>query len=139
MANEYGVDYDTRHNLDLLRKSIGYCPQHDILFDLLTIEEQLQFYASARGFGKNKEQIANEMLRLVSLENARHTYCNALSGGMKRRLSLACAFVGDTKIILLDEVIYRFVNRLFSDEFNSSLQVDWIHQIVVYYGIGYER
>ena len=104
MANEYGVDCDTRNNLEMLRKSIGYCPQHDILFDLLTIEEQLQFYASARGFGKYKEQIANEMLRLVSLENARHTFCNSLSGGMKRRLSLACAFVGDTKIILLDEV-----------------------------------
>lgn len=110
MANEYGVDYDTRHNLDLLRKSIGYCPQHDILFDLLTIQEQLEFYASARGFGKNRKQIANEMLRLVSLENARDTFCNALSGGMKRRLSLACAFVGDTKIILLDEVSDHFVN-----------------------------
>ena len=105
MANEDGIEYDTRHNIDILRKSIGYCPQHDILFDLLTIEEQLQFYASARGFGRNKEQISNEMLRLVRLEASKDAYCNSLSGGMKRRLSLACAFVGDTKIVLLDEVI----------------------------------
>jgi ABC-type multidrug transport system ATPase subunit len=109
MANEYGIDYDTRNNMETLRKSIGYCPQHDILFDLLTIEEQLQFYASARGFGKYKEQISNEMLRLVNLETSRNMYCKSLSGGMKRRLSLACAFVGDTKIVLLDEVIIFFI------------------------------
>lgn len=97
------IDYDTR-----LKKSIGYCPQHDILFDLLTIKEQIEFYATARGFGKNKEQIAKDMLRLVNLESAENQYCNSLSGGMKRRLSLACAFVGDTKIILLDEVFHCF-------------------------------
>jgi len=97
----------------MLRKSIGYCPQHDILFDLLTIEEQIQFYASARGFGRYKQHISNEMLRLVSLENSKNVYCNSLSGGMKRRLSLACAFVGDTKIILLDEVSICFIYSLF--------------------------
>ena len=96
------------HNLDILRKSIGYCPQHDILFDLLTIEEQIQFYATARGFGKYKQQISNEMLHLVNLETSKDPYCNSLSGGMKRRLSLACAFVGDTKIILLDEVMIYY-------------------------------
>jgi ABC-type multidrug transport system ATPase subunit len=101
VESEDGMKFD----MNVLRKSMGYCPQHDILFDLLTIKEQLEFYAIARGFGKNKEQIANEMLRLVNLENSQDLYCNSLSGGMKRRLSLACAFVGDTKIILLDEVI----------------------------------
>ena len=104
MASEDGIAQDTRNEMDLLRQSIGYCPQHDILFDLLTIEEQLEFYAVARGFGKYKRQISAEMLNMVNLEQSKHTYCQALSGGMKRRLSLACAFVGDTKIILLDEV-----------------------------------
>ena len=104
IESEDGIEFDTRTNIDLLRRSMGYCPQHDILFDLLTIQEQLEFYASARGFAKNKRQIASEMLRVVNLENSKHLYCNSLSGGMKRRLSLACAFVGDTKIILLDEV-----------------------------------
>jgi ABC-type transporter Mla maintaining outer membrane lipid asymmetry ATPase subunit MlaF len=137
MANEYGVDYDTRNNMEMLRQSIGYCPQHDILFDLLTIEEQIQFYASARGFVKNKQQISNEMLRLVSLENSRDLYCKSLSGGMKRRLSLACAFVGDTKIVLLDEVILYYFIYIFIFKYNSSHQVVLIHQIVVYYGLFY--
>jgi ABC-type multidrug transport system ATPase subunit len=100
IESEDGIDFDTK-----LRKSMGYCPQHDILFDLLTIKEQIEFYATARGFDKNKEKIANEMLRLVNLESSKDLYCSSLSGGMKRRLSLACAFVGNTKIILLDEVI----------------------------------
>jgi ABC-type multidrug transport system ATPase subunit len=99
------MNLDTQTNMEMLRQSMGYCPQHDILFDLLTIKEQIEFYAIARGFGKNKEQIANEMIRLVNLETSKDLYCNSLSGGMKRRLSLACAFVGDTKIVLLDEVI----------------------------------
>ncbi|CAF3450078.1 unnamed protein product, partial [Rotaria sp. Silwood2] len=103
IENNDGIEYDTRTNIDMLRKSMGYCPQHDILFDLLTIQEQLEFYATARGFGKNKERIAKEMLDLVSLQSSKDLYCNSLSGGMKRRLSLACAFVGDTKIVLLDE------------------------------------
>ncbi|CAF4093815.1 unnamed protein product, partial [Adineta steineri] len=118
-----GMDYDTRTNMELLRKSIGYCPQHDILFDLLTIKEQIEFYATARGFGKNKQQIASEMLRLVNLERSQDLYCNALSGGMKRRLSLACAFVGDTKIILLDEPSSGL------DPSNRRLLWDWLRSM----------
>ncbi|CAF1197235.1 unnamed protein product, partial [Adineta steineri] len=95
IESEDGEDLDTRTNMELLRKSMGYCPQHDILFDLLTIKEQIEFYATARGFGKNKQQIASEMLRLADLEELQDLYCNTLSRGMKRRLSLACAFVGD--------------------------------------------
>jgi ABC-type multidrug transport system ATPase subunit len=79
--------------MDMLRKAMGYCPQHDILFNLLTIKEQIEFYAIARGFEKNKANIANEMLHLMDLENSKNLYCNTLSGGMKRRLSLACAFI----------------------------------------------
>ncbi|CAF3666934.1 unnamed protein product [Rotaria sp. Silwood1] len=120
MANEDGIDYDTRTNMEMLRKSIDYCPQHDILFDLLTIEEQLQFYACARGFGKYKQQISNEMIHLVNLENSKDVYCNSLSGGMKRRLSLACAFVGDTKIVLLDEPSSGL------DPSNRRLLWDWL-------------
>ncbi|CAF2516694.1 unnamed protein product [Rotaria sp. Silwood2] len=123
MENENGINYDTRNNIEILRKSMGYCPQHDILFDLLTIEEQIQFYASARGFGKNKQQISNEMLHLVNLENSKHVYCNSLSGGMKRRLSLACAFVGNTKIVLLDEPSSGL------DPSNRRLLWDWLRKM----------
>ncbi|CAF0858674.1 unnamed protein product [Adineta steineri] len=123
IESEDGRDFDTRTNMELLRKSMGYCPQHDILFDLLTIKEQIEFYAIARGFGKNKQQITSEMLRLVNLEESQDLYCNALSRGMKRRLSLACAFVGDTKIILLDEPSSGL------DPSNRRLLWDWLRSM----------
>ncbi|CAF4083873.1 unnamed protein product [Adineta steineri] len=118
-----GMDFDTRTNMELLRKSMGYCPQHDILFDLLTVKEQIEFYAIARGFGKNKQQITSEILRLVNLEESQDLYCSALSRGMKRRLSLACAFVGDTKIILLDEPSSGL------DPSNRRLLWDWLRSM----------
>ncbi|CAF4304943.1 unnamed protein product, partial [Adineta steineri] len=79
IESEDGRDFDTRTNMEILRKSMGYCPQHDILFNLLTIKEQIEFYATARGFGKNKQQIASEILRLVNLEESQNLYCNTLS------------------------------------------------------------
>ncbi|CAF4107133.1 unnamed protein product, partial [Rotaria sp. Silwood2] len=103
IQNDDGKNFDTRINIEMARKSMGYCPQHNLLFDVLTIKEQIEFYAIARGLEKNKEKIANEMLHLMDLENSKDLYCNKLSDGMKRRLSLAYAFIGDTKIILLDE------------------------------------
>ncbi|CAF3526948.1 unnamed protein product [Rotaria sp. Silwood1] len=123
IENEDGIEFDTRLNIDILRKSMGYCPQHDILFDLLTIKEQLEFYATARGFGKNKEKLAKEMLYLVDLQASQDLYCNSLSGGMKRRLSLACAFIGDTKIVLLDEPSSGL------DPSNRRLLWDWLRSM----------
>ncbi|CAF1314882.1 unnamed protein product [Rotaria sordida] len=84
--------------------------QQTILHDIAKKDVCILYWALAwylekvfPGFGRNKERIASKILRLVDLEESKNLYCNALSGGMKRRLSLACAFVGDTKIVLLDE------------------------------------
>ncbi|CAF1436607.1 unnamed protein product, partial [Rotaria sordida] len=96
-------NYDTRYHMDYLRQFISYCPQHDILFDLLTVEEQIEFYAIARGYSNDKEDICSNLLEAVNLTEDRNVYCKNLSGGMKRRLSIACAFIGNTRFVLLDE------------------------------------
>ncbi|CAF3658697.1 unnamed protein product [Adineta steineri] len=96
-------NYDTKYHMDYLRQFISYCPQHDILFDLLTVEEQIYFYIIAKGYSKDKETICSNFLEKVNLTNDRNTFCKNLSGGMKRRLSIACAFIGNTKLVLLDE------------------------------------
>ena len=36
--------YDIRHNLDKVRENLGLCPQHDVLFDVLTVKEHLEFF-----------------------------------------------------------------------------------------------
>lgn len=108
ITTDDGVDHRANYEMEMLKKSIGYCPQEDLLFDHLTVKEQLEFYAVARGFGKDERKIVEKMLSITNLEESKNKYCQHLSGGMKRRLSLACAFVGDTKIILLDEVRFSF-------------------------------
>ncbi|CAF3865527.1 unnamed protein product [Rotaria magnacalcarata] len=115
-------NYETRSHIDYLPQLISYCPQHDILFDLLTVQEQIEFYAIARGFfsfeiscflnkskqkqtgySNEKENICSNLLEQVNLINDRTNFCKNLSGGMKRRLSIACTFIGNAKFILLDE------------------------------------
>ena len=49
----------------------------------------------------NKKSICSNLLEKVNLINSRNILCQNLSGGMKRRLSLACAFIGNTKFVLL--------------------------------------
>ncbi|CAF3299183.1 unnamed protein product, partial [Rotaria sp. Silwood2] len=75
----------------------------DILFDLLTVEEQIEFHAIARGYSNDKEDICSNLLHAVNLTNDRNILCKYLSAGMKRRLSIALAFIGETTFVLLDE------------------------------------
>ena len=77
----------------------------DILFDLLTVREQLEFHCIARGYGEEKDEICDDLLQSVSLSNDEPSLCQNLSGGMKRRLSIACAFLGQTKLVLLGSLL----------------------------------
>ena len=106
-------DQNLYENLSELQKCIGYCPQQDMLFSHLTVIEQLEFYARVRSKGNaiDSKQI-EDLLRMMDMdENSRHL-CHTLSGGMQRKLSILCAFVGQANVILLgrrmsvrDEVI----------------------------------
>ncbi|UJR24690.1 hypothetical protein I4U23_006063 [Adineta vaga] len=90
-------DYDTREEMDYLRQFISYCPQ---------LQEQIEFYAIARGYSQDKEDICSDLLEAVSLSEDRNVLCKNLSGGMKRRLSIACAFIGNTKFVLLGKSLF---------------------------------
>lgn len=84
---------------------MGTCPQHNVLFDKLTVEEHIQFYARLKS-GKRTDEIQAEMNRMIldlGLPSKRHACVDTLSGGMMRKLSVAIAFVGDSKTIILDE------------------------------------
>ena len=84
--------------------SIGVCPQHDILWDDLTVGEHLLFYARLKGVPSSQERAkvieSLERVRLVPFENR---LTRGLSGGEKRRLSIAIALVGDPTVVFLDE------------------------------------
>ncbi|XP_055884282.1 phospholipid-transporting ATPase ABCA1-like isoform X3 [Biomphalaria glabrata] len=98
----YGRDILT--DMDEIRHGLGMCPQHNVLFDLLTVEEHIWFYARLKGRSAedvNKE--IDEMIRDVGLPHKRKEKAENLSGGMKRKLSVAIAFVGGSRTVILDE------------------------------------
>ncbi|XP_055935809.1 phospholipid-transporting ATPase ABCA1-like [Argiope bruennichi] len=86
------------------RGGFGVCPQHNVLYDTLTVEEHLRMYAAMKGV--QWSQLTNEatqVLNILKLADKRHELVKNLSGGMKRKLSLGIAIVGGSKVLFLDE------------------------------------
>lgn len=80
------------------------CPQHDILYDEFTASEHLWLYGRLKGLPKELlEKQVPELIKAVKLERVTHKQAGTYSGGMKRRLSVAISFIGDPKVVMLDE------------------------------------
>lgn len=99
---------DIRTQMSQIRDDIGICLQHDCLFPDLTVQEHLEFFNRLKGsYSKYSRQEIAEKIQTsmddVALLEKRNTYTKNLSGGMKRKLSVAIAFCGDSKTVLLDE------------------------------------
>ncbi|XP_076009720.1 phospholipid-transporting ATPase ABCA1 [Genypterus blacodes] len=95
---------DIRFDMDIIRRTLGVCPQHNVLFDILTVEEHVWFYGRLKGL--SAEEVKAELdtlLNDVGLLHKRHEQTKNLSGGMRRKLSVAIAFVGGSKVVVLDE------------------------------------
>ncbi|CAD8212177.1 unnamed protein product [Paramecium octaurelia] len=95
----YGMNLDTQ--LEKIRKSLGLCTQKDCLYNDLTVREHLEFISGIKG-RLNKEEII-QILQKTELLEEQNKKISELSGGSKRKLSLAMSLVGDSKIIFLDE------------------------------------
>lgn len=93
-------------NPDHLRKHVGYCPQFDAIYENLTGREHVHLYASIKG-GIPPESIplaVDTKLSEVGLcDNDKDRLASHYSGGMKRKLSIACATIGYPSIVCLDE------------------------------------
>ncbi|KAI8896654.1 P-loop containing nucleoside triphosphate hydrolase protein [Globomyces pollinis-pini] len=91
---------------DEVRKDLGICPQFDCLFPLLTPWEHFELFASIRGCDPTDPLVSNELhsiLNDVGLVEFKDQSVKLLSGGTKRKVSLATALIGKPKIIFLDE------------------------------------
>lgn len=88
-----------------VRKLVGVCKQDDYLWPNMSAKEHLQLYAGLRGVESNDApQIIAKWLESVDLDSVMNQPSASFSGGMKRRLSLCLATVGDSqKLIILDE------------------------------------
>ena len=87
-----------------LNELFGYCPQFDAIFEHLTVYENLEFYASIKGIRQDSiDTLVNAMIKEMSLNEFTNKISGRLSGGNKRKLSVAISMLCNPPIILLDE------------------------------------
>ena len=95
---------DISSNLSQSRRFLGYCPQHNALFDHLTPVEHLWFFNNLK---QNSKPISDskvlDILADIELSHKQTSIVQHFSGGMKRKLAIAIAFLGDPKLVVLDE------------------------------------
>ena len=96
-ARVLGVAMPDRENL----ARVGYMTQSDGIYSELSVWENLRFFAALSGNGDRRAM--DDVLELVQLSSRRGTPALNLSGGMRRRLSLACALVHRPSVLFLDE------------------------------------
>ncbi|EPY85511.1 hypothetical protein CB1_000372021, partial [Camelus ferus] len=97
---------DLRTDLPAVRRELGLCPQRDVLFDDLTVLEQLLLFGSIKAPQWPREELRRQVdrtLRDVELTQHQHKQTRALSGGLKRKLSIGIAFLGTSRTVVLDE------------------------------------
>uniref|UniRef100_A0A8C2B3J6 Cholesterol transporter ABCA5 n=1 Tax=Cyprinus carpio TaxID=7962 RepID=A0A8C2B3J6_CYPCA len=87
-----------------MKQLVGICPQFNIIFDVLTVEEHLRIFAAIKGIlPSDIDSEVRKVLRDLDLEKIMDAQAKNLSGGQKRKLSVGIAILGDPKILLLDE------------------------------------
>uniref|UniRef100_A0A7E4WCV7 ABC transporter domain-containing protein n=1 Tax=Panagrellus redivivus TaxID=6233 RepID=A0A7E4WCV7_PANRE len=93
------------YELSECQKEIGYCPQYNPLFKKLTVEEHLRLYGKLKSdiWDRVGEERITRLLNKTNLTEKRNEYADKLSGGMKRKLCVAMALVGNSRVVLLDE------------------------------------
>nr|XP_019945693.1 PREDICTED: ATP-binding cassette sub-family A member 12 [Paralichthys olivaceus] len=100
----YGRDMQT--NIDDIRKDLGVCMQYDVLFEHMTTKEHLLLYSQIKAphwsRGELREQVRT-ILEETGMYVHRHKRVGTLSGGMKRKLSISIAFIGGSRLVVLDE------------------------------------
>lgn len=118
---------------------ISYCPQTNALDSLLTVEEIIHFYARLRRV-QNIDEITEQTLETYHLKPYRHVLVKNLSGGNRRKLSVAVTCFGSTSNVLMDEptsdmdpvtrsIVYKAIGRLLYEKRSVILTSHTITEI----------
>ena len=104
------------HDMGRIQQTMGVCPQHDHLWRDLTAREHLLFYGRLKGYaGAELKTMVDHALKAVNLDddpeahgsggggNTKKKRVKEFSGGMKRRLSVACSLMGNPRLVYMDE------------------------------------
>ena len=96
--------YNVKTQFSFARKQIGYCPQFDAIFNLMTVREHLEFYGRIKKIPRNLiEPLIKAQLKSMNLEAYEKKLAGTLSGGNKRKLSVAMAMLWNPPVVFLDE------------------------------------
>ncbi|KAL2081579.1 hypothetical protein ACEWY4_023432 [Coilia grayii] len=97
---------DMQAYIDDIRRDLGVCMQYDVLFDDLTAKEHLLLYGQIKSPHWSQAELKEQVCRILKetgMYAHRHKRASALSGGMKRKLSISIAFIGGSRLVVLDE------------------------------------
>jgi ABC-2 type transport system ATP-binding protein len=98
------IEFAGGHTGTARRARIGLAPQAPAFYRELDVEDNLRFFGGLYGLeGKHLDERVDRALALVGLAARRGDRAGTLSGGMQRRLNLACAVVHEPELLLLDE------------------------------------
>ncbi|TSW62345.1 ATP-binding cassette sub-family A member 12 [Bagarius yarrelli] len=100
----YGNDMHT--STKDIRNELGVCMQYDVHFDHMTTKEHLLLYGQIKAPHWSKEELqlqVRKTLKGTGMYPHRHKRVGTLSGGMKRKLSISIAFIGGSRLVVLDE------------------------------------
>jgi len=97
-------EFDAASDGDRIRRILGYMPDFLGVYDDLTVDEYLQFFASAYAVPrKRRRAVVDEVLALTDLTPKRRAMVDSLSRGMQQRLGVARVLIHDPQVLLLDE------------------------------------
>jgi ABC-type multidrug transport system ATPase subunit len=103
-GNVFLGDRDLSYNQNYFQEHLGLCPQHDILYSNLTPYQHIQLIGLLKGMRPSElDKLADQLLASFKLLKVKNKAAGKFSGGMKRRLSLLLATLGDPKIMIMDE------------------------------------
>lgn len=96
--------YDVMKEPEDVRRQIGYMPQIFSMYPDLSVRENMEFYAHIQGVPSNeRESRITRLLKFSRLSQFQDRRSENLSGGMRKKLALACALIHEPRILLLDE------------------------------------
>ena len=110
-------------NRKIIARDIGIAPQDYSLYNDLTTYENIRFFAYLYGVEKQdfKAHI-DELIQILNLEDKKETLVSHLSGGMKRRVSIACALIHSPRLVFFDEAtvgVDPILRKFFWEYFNE--------------------
>lgn len=106
-ADSGEIEYETRDlkkNLKFIRQITGFATQDNCVYPKLTVRENLEYFGSLSNVPKSTlKSNMDKVIKFVRLEDSSDELAENLSGGMQRRLDIACALIHNPRILILDE------------------------------------